>query len=191
MDSNMRLPCLSLLLIHLLVVLSEAPLAADSSIPARLSVSQAISLALDANPDLKSAFRGRETSLSNLRMAGIQTTYGIGSTVKLDHSPGDSSLDGLVSYDLTHQNLAGTKASAAVSPIGTGSDRGSVGLRLTHPLMRGKGALSPKSDALQSALSNTNISERELYRSRQATTIAVVRAYFNAVLAAEQVAVQE
>ena len=187
----MRFFSLSLSFAYLLALLSTAPLTADSVVPAKLSVSQAISIAMQANAGLKSAFRSHETSLSNLRTARFQTTYGLGSTLRLDRSPGDSSLNGLVSYDLAYKSLLGTEATVQLSPVGTGSDHGTVGLQLTQPLMRGRGFLSPKSDLVQSAISNTSVSNHELYQTRQATAVAVVSAYFNAVLAAEQVIVQE
>lgn len=78
-----------------------------------------------------------------------------------------------------------------MSPLGIGNRRGSVGLQLRHPLMKGAGTLSDKSDLVRSAATGASIRTKELYVTRQYTVREVVHSYYRAVLARELVKVQE
>lgn len=177
-------------LIAVLVLSSGISTAADS-IPAKLTLREAISLALNANVNLKSSRVSQQTAVSRLRTANFNTTYGIGSSFNLEHTPDTDGVSSLVSTNITYKNLLGTQAAISLSPVGTGSNRGSVELQLTHPLLRGRGALSSMADTVQSARSNVSTGNNNLYQSKQGTVMSVIRAYYNAILAREEVGVQE
>ena len=190
MDINMRSFKLFMCVSTLLALLSGTTMAANL-VPDKLSLPQAVSLALGGNANLKSSELSHLTSLSKLRTAGFQTTYGIGSDLGLEHTPDDNSVSSLLFGNVTYKNQLGTEASVDLSPLGTGSNRGGIGLQIKHPLMRGKGSLSPMAENVKSAQSDVNISSREYHQSGQDIAASVIRTYYNAVLAKEEVSVQE
>ena len=156
-----------------------------------LSLRDAVSTALGDNPSLRQAQEGYLSAESRLRVAGLETTYGLGGRTRFEDSPTDSGVSGSIFGSLEYENLLGTSASVEFSPLGIGGDRGSIGLSIRHPLLSGSGRLSSKSDLLLGARSSVAIQSKELYRSRQATVVAVVEAYYQAVLAQERIKVQE
>lgn len=169
----------------------EKAAASTFVIPDKLSVVDAVAAALGQNTDLKQAEESRLSSQSRLRIASINTTFGAGAYAGLEHSPDTSGMNAIVSGSASYKGLGGTEAEVSLSPFGIGTDSGAVGLTLRTPLMRGKGRLSEKSNALLGARSNVSIQEKQLYLTRQATTLGVIDAYYNAVLERERVKVRE
>ena len=163
---------------------------ADTNL-AQLSVADAVSMALRDNVGLMVAEEGYKTSLSNLKIAGFQTSFGLGSTTMVDHNAEDSTSFSQVYTSLDYKNLLGTEASLEVSPYGLGDTHGSMALSLSQPLLKGSGRLSEKANLLQSARSSVAIGDRELFQTRQNTIIGVIEAYYQAVQAREEVKVQE
>lgn len=184
---------LYLLFVVLLVVgLSPCASAAeDIIIPETLSLSDAVALSLGANVTLKSASEAHRAALSQLRISSIDTTYSAGSDVSMAHSSDDSTVSSRVYGNITYQGLQGTRASLDMSPIGIGDTRGGIGISIRHPLLSGKGNLSAKADLVESARTNVAVRHLDFFQSQQSTVLRVVETYFGAVLAREQVKVQE
>lgn len=167
-------------------------------IGAPLTLTDAVTTALGGNSSLKQAENDRLNSLSSLKVAGFTTTYGVSSFTNLKSTPREEGTDGRVSGmagqlfgNLTYQGFSGTTVMLNVAPLGVGSEQGSLALTLRQPLASGKGHLSEKSDRLLSAQSELDIQNKGLYIVRQSTVAGVVDAYCRALLAREQVKVQE
>lgn len=166
--------------------------AADSvQAPARLTLADAVAAALSGNATLKQAQEDRLSSLSALRVAGFATSYGISSTTGLERNSTDSGVAARMFGNLSYKNFRGSEASLDLSPFGLGSQHGSIALSLRHPLMQGRGRLSPKANDLLSARSDSEVQDKQLYIARQSTVSGVVDSYCNALLAREQIKVQE
>ena len=175
----------------LLILCQGAVRAEDITVPAKLPLADAIALALRANANLKQAAEGHRTALSRSRIASFDTSLSVGSDVSLDDAPGNSGISSRAYSTLNYESVSGTEASLELSPFGWGSYRGSVGLSLQQPLMKGRGPLSEKSYRVQEALTDVAIQDKQLYRSRQSTVRGVIAAYYRAVQAREQVKIQE
>jgi outer membrane protein len=160
-------------------------------VPAKLSLNDAISLALKTHVNVKASETSQLASLSRLKIQRISTTLSFGTDTALQNSPGISQFSGQTFGSLTFESPSGTEASFGITPFGTGGNQGSVGLTLRHPLVRGRGMLSDKGYSLLSAESEVAVMNQELYQSRQSTILNVMEAYYNAVLEREQVKVQE
>lgn len=164
---------------------------AENVVPAKLGVQDAVSIALGMNPDLKQAEESKRASLANLRVAGFSTTLDMGSNTSLNRAGASSDVNSLVFSRLSYENPFGTTASLDISPLGMGGRRGGLGVSLRQALQKGGGLLSGKGLALQSAKSDVNVESKQLFLSRQATVQGVTEAYYQAVLAREEVKVRE
>lgn len=173
------------------VVACTVPGRAQGLIPARLTVADAVGIALGTNADLKQAEEGKEASLSQLRIAGFNTSLSLSSSAGLIRSPGDTGVSSLVSSQLTYESPFGTKASLDFTPLGLGDNRGALGASIRQPLRKGSGMLSDKGLALKGAQSDVTVRTKQLFLSRQATVQGVIEAYHRAVLAREEVKVRE
>ena len=162
-----------------------------AAIPDKLSLTDAVSMALGENPTLKESKVSYLNSESELRIANIKTTYTVGAETIVEDKPDEHGTAGSVYGSLSYADLLGTKATLEVAPYGLGSQRGSVGLVIRQPLVGGKGALSEKSDLVLGARNALAIRDKTLYRTRQAVTFDVISAYYRAVLAFERIKVQE
>lgn len=185
------------------VVLS--PLAAQNAVPAKLSLKDAVSMALNVNSGLKQAQESKLSSQSRLRVAQFATSFSIGAYSAMERSPVSlpDSVTGLpflshqsivsqnVLGSLDFAGLLGTKASLSLTPFGIGSQRGGVGLSITHPLLQGTGRLSDKYNAIQSALTDASIQNLDYSQTQQSTIANVVDAYYRAVQARDQVKLRE
>ena len=176
-------------ILAVLFLSSVASVAFD--VPAKLSLQDAIGLALKTHVDVKASETGQLASLSRLKIQQINTTLDIGTDTNLGHSPGSSLVSGSTFGGITVKTPTGTQASLNVTPFGTGTGRGYVGMQVRHPLLRGSGRLSDKADALLGARNDVAIMRQELYQSRQSTILNVMEAYYGAILEREQVKVQE
>mgnify|MGYP001099699653 CR=1 FL=1 len=184
----MRICVLSLLL---LATLASGILNAAVPVPEKLSLQDAVRIALGGNPTLKQAEESYLSSESELRIASIKATYSVGSEAMVEDTPERSGVTGRIFGSVDYANLLGTKASLDISPYGMGSDRGSVGLSVRHPLIGGKGPLSEKANVVLGRKTAVAIQDKEFYRSRQAIVVGVIDAYYQAVLARERIKVQE
>ncbi|MDI6828463.1 MAG: TolC family protein [Armatimonadota bacterium] len=160
-------------------------------VPAKLSVADAVKIALTANVNLKSAKSSQLTALSRLRMAQLLTSYSVGANTSFERMPGNSEFTNSIFGSLAYENMKGTEASLDISPFASGNATSSIDLLVRHPLTRRTGPLSPKADRVLTAQSEMSIQDKELYRTQQSTVLDVIRAYFKAVEAREQVKVQE
>lgn len=183
--SNLTIPA-----IVLTITLFQSVFAAEV-IPDKLSVADAVKLALTANVSMKAAKSDILTSASRLRIAELQTTYSAGANTTLEHTPAESGMASSILGSLQYRGLSGTEMSLDVSPFGTGSEPTSLDLTIRHPLTYRRGLLSEKADIVQSARSQMLISEKQAFQTQQSTVLSVIRAYFRAVEAREQVKVQE
>ena len=160
-------------------------------VPAKLSLQDAVGLALKTHVDVKSSETSHLASISKLKIQQIDTTLDIGTDTNLGHSPGSSTVSSETFGGVTLKTPTGTEASLNVTPFGAGTGRGYVGVQVRHPLLQGSGRLSDKADALLSAQSDVAVMRQELYQSRQSAVLNVMEAYYRAVLERERVKVQE
>ena len=160
-------------------------------IPAKLSLKNAVAIALGAHAGLKESEKSYQNAVANLRIAGYRTSLDVGSSASLQRRSGESDTSGVLFGNLTYENLQGVQGSFDVSPYSQGTDRGSVTLALRRPLTAGRGELSAKSLNVFGARATADIRERELVITRQATVLGVVNAYYRVLLAREQIKVQE
>ena len=178
-------------LVAILTLIAPGMLRAETIIPAKLSLGDAVRLSMGLNVSLKSAAEAQKASLSGLRIAKLNTSYSVGSNLNVEHSSSTSGLSQLVFSDLNYTNPIGTEAVLRLSPLGVGNQFGSVGLLVRQPLMKGRGILSQRGSLLRSAQSDVTIREYDLYRSRQTTVLSVIESYYGAVLAQERLKVEE
>lgn len=183
--------CLSIVAVVAAFFVCTARCCAENIIPDKLTLADAVSLALGINPSLKQAEESKRTALANLRIARYGTTLDFGTTTNLNKVGSKSDLSSLVTSSLSVQSLRGTTASLNISPLGFGNKYGGLGASVRQALRRGFGGLSSKSIALKSAQSSATIESKQLFITRQATVQNVIEAYYNAVLAREQVKVRE
>ncbi len=181
----------AVLCLYILSAMPAATLAEDQPAPQQLSLAEAVKRALDSNPNIKSAQTDYLNAVAQTRVAGLSTNFTLGSSAGMTRSPDDSTRSGRLFGGMTYKNLFGTEASIDISPFASGQDRGSVGISLTHPLMKRKGILSDKSDQVLSARSSAVIQDRALFLRRQATVQEVIQNYFRAVQAQNQTKVEE
>ncbi len=184
---------LTVLLAMMLTALLSASCGCDAvkEPPAQLSVAEAVSMALGENIHLKQQESSYKDALSGLRTSRIKTTLGWGTDARVNRYPSESDASGVVFGDMTYKSLGGTEATVDFTPLGLGTERGAFGVTLRHPLMRGSGELSSRADRLASAVSSVSVQEKQLFLTRQAKVMEVVRSYYQAVLARDQVVVQE
>lgn len=165
--------------------------AAEDAAQMKLSLADAIKMALDINPSLKQAEENAISSKSRLRVAAISTTFDVGTNATMLHSPSDSARSGRLFGQYTAESQKGTRMSLDLTPFGSGNDRGAVGLSLRQPLLKGRGQYSNRYSTLAGARSDATIQEKQLYITRQSHIQQVISAYFRAVQAREEVKVQE
>ncbi|HEY3297965.1 MAG TPA: TolC family protein [Armatimonadota bacterium] len=165
--------------------------AGQGAFPDRLSLKDAVNLALESNFSLKASEASKLDSLSNLQQQSILTTYGLGVSSSVDRNSNDENVSGQVFGSLEYSGLGGTTSAVSLYPFGTGSQRSGVVFSLSRPLLKGSGRNSTKYDALQSARSSTYIQNKQLYGTEQSTVLNVIATYYQAVLAAEQVKIKE
>ena len=178
-------------LLAILLLAGSGAAWAEPVVPANLSLADAVALALDVSVGLKSAQEARRSAQSQLRIAEFKTTYDIGADMSLERTPDQSRLSNLIFSGFSYKSLAGTEGTLSLSPFAQGSRRNSLQLSLSHPLVRRTGPLSEKAELVRRAHSRLSIESRELYRSQQSMVLSVVRAYYAAVKAQEEVKIQE
>jgi len=110
-----------------MLLFASACVAEDES-PDKLSVAAAITRALNINTSVKRAEASYLTSLSNLRIAGFTTSYGLGTRTSINHNQNDAGLSGTAYGNLIYEGISGTEASLEFSPFGLGNDRGALSL---------------------------------------------------------------
>ncbi|MCE5198786.1 MAG: TolC family protein [Armatimonadota bacterium] len=164
---------------------------ASTELPIKLSMRNAVSAALNTNANLKQAESKQISSISKLRIASLSTSFDAGSRAVVERTSNDRTRSSNLFGGFDFQGLSGTEMSLDVSPYGFGQNRGEVTLQFRRPLTRGKGLLSTKSDKVLGARSDATVQEKQYYLTTQATVLGVVEAYYAAVLASEQVKVQE
>lgn len=186
MPSAVRREILAVIAIFML---SAFPVQADVQ-PAKLSLREAVSLSLKSNPDIRRAEDALVASESGLRIAGINTGISVGagtSYVTGSDAEGSGSLFGKWEYN----GLSGMQSQVEITPLAAGDDSGGISFSVKQPISRGKGALSTRADALADAVSSRLIREHQLFMARQTAVSGVIDAYFSAVLATEEIKVQE
>jgi len=174
-----------------LSLVTANPARSADAVPANLTVSQALDIALGGHARIQEAEKSYVVSQSRLRIAGITSSFSVGSEVSLERDRSTSLAPNTFHGNYAYESLFGTSARINVSPIAFGRSRGSMDLSLRHPLIKGRGALSDKGNAFLEAQSSLGIEAKQLFMTRQDIVQRVVSAYYKAVLAREQVKVQE
>lgn len=175
----------------ILTLLLAAAATPAEEVPAKLTVTDAVAIALRANARLKESNASYLDAASRLKIEKLRTTYYASSTLNFQRSENDSESSNLVTGNWRYQSPTGTEASVELSPYASGDSRGGLGLRLSRPLGSGSGRFSDKFDALQSAQASASLEYKSLYLAKQATVQDVITSYYDAVLAREKVAVIE
>ena len=184
-------PAFKLSLIAFIVVSAflASPAEADEQ-PAMLTLEEAVTRAISVNPDILRAMESLAASEADLRVAGIDSGVSMGADGSLETGAGiggSGSLFGRWEYN----GLNGMQSQVEVKPLAAGGSSSGVSLTVKKPLTRGKGALSVRADAMADAVSSLIIREDQLFMARQAAVSGVIDAYFSAVLATEEIKVQE
>jgi len=176
----------------LLLAIAPGAIAADDVvIPPKLSLGDAVTLALGTNAKLKQATEEKRTSLSKLKIAGHNLSFELGSDASLVRQSGTSDVGGLAFGRMSYNNLIGTNTTLNFYPLGLGNRTSSIDLSIRHPLGKGHGAFSQRGNALLSAKSDLAVQEKQFYLTQQSTALDVIQSYYQAVLAREQVKVRE
>lgn len=160
-------------------------------IPDKLTLADAIGIALRVNAGLKSAETSHTNAESSLRVAGFTTSTTAGGRTAVERVAGDGESYASVFGRLQYADPSGIEASADLTPLALGGDRALLGVTVRRPIMSGRGLLSEKGDALASARTSFAVSSNRLYRARQNTARNVIEAYYDAVRARDQVTVAE
>lgn len=181
----------SVLFLSILLFSFHGSLSAQENAIEKLSLKDAISMAMGVNVTLKRAEYSKLDSQSRLRVAGIQTTYNVNASSSFDRFQKQTALSGRAFGDLSYRNMPGTQADVTLTPFAEGNERSSIGLSLRHPLMRGKGMLSDKSNLVLTARSSSIIEDKNYYLARQSTVLNVLDAYYKVIEAQELVTAQE
>ena len=161
----------------------------DEPVQKKLSLAEAIETSINTNPRLKQTEQGYQNSLSSLEVQNFRTSYGMGTNTNLAHADSDSILSSAVFGSMVYKGLSGAEASLNISPYGFGRERGLLELTLRRPLLSGAGVFSSKFNAIANAQTDVDIENQQLYIAQQNTITNVIEAYYQAVLAAEQVTV--
>jgi outer membrane protein TolC len=175
--------CVSAFLLHAVCLAEE--------LPAKLTASDAVTIALRANAKLKGSHAGYLDAASQLKIDKLRTTSDLTSNLSLERREGESDTSNLVTGTWTFHNPAGAEATLDVSPYGSGSSRGGLGIELRRPLGSRSGRFSDKADLIQSAQASASTQYKDLFLTKQSVTQNVVDSYYQAVLAREQVTVVE
>lgn len=164
---------------------------AESVIPEKLSLNQAVSITLGSNAGIKESENKYLNYESNFRIASLKTNLYGGTSHYLKRDGGNSGSSNLLFSTFEYKNLLGTEFSANMKPFGSGSNTGAVAFSLRHPLTSRKGIFSDKANEYLSAQNDLSVYDKKRYLIRQAATSDVIRAYYRAVLAREEIIVKE
>ena len=177
-----------LLLFPALMILT---LNANSATLEKLSLKQAIDYTLTANPQIKESKNSLLSSQSRLLIASHQMSSSAGADSTLRDNAFTNSTQARAFGRWEYFNFGGTTASIDLTPFADGNSNTGVNFQLRKPFGRGSGYLSDRGYSLLNAQSNLSVQQNQTFLSRQGAVLAVVRSYFNAVLAREQISVQE
>lgn len=175
----------------LIAALSVAAASAADGIPERLSLKEAVAIALRTHPSLKQSEKNYENAISGLIVASHKTSLDAGGSVFLRRESGSSDTSGRVFGGFSYEDISGIQGAADISPFSQGSESSSVSLSLRQPLTARRGVFSSKGLSVASAMAQTDIREKELFITRQSLVYSVIRAYLRVLLSAGQVNVQE
>lgn len=176
--------------ICVLSVLTRAVCLAED-VPSKLTVSEAVGIALRSNATLKRSHSSYLDAASRLKVEKLRTTFDATSRLNFQRSDEDSDSSNLITGNWRYQSLTGSEASVELSPYASGDSNSGLALRLSRPLGSGRGRFSEKYDAIQSAQVSASLQYKDLYLSRQSIVRDVISSYYDAVLAREKVTVVE
>lgn len=157
----------------------------------QLSIRQALDQAFSVNPSLRQSRKNLDETKVRADIAAIDTS--LTAAASANSSTGQDSRDtsAVVSGRWERKEPSGSSSSVEYAPIGIGDDRGALALQHRIPLVRGKNQLSSKYNEIMNAQSALRIQEKQEFLTSQATVLAVISSYLGAVLAREQIIVQE
>jgi outer membrane protein len=189
-DTPMQRRCLTVALTAAAIIFMLT-LAACGEEMTKLSLKQAVETALAKNPTVRQSSRDLSAAQSRAWTSRIPTSLSAGVSTGYDDTPLARQSSSQVFGRLDFEGLSGLTTRFDVSPLGTGGNTGSISLQARQPLARGKGFLSDKANAAFDAHSALQVQRKQVLLARQQTVTGVIRAYLNAVLARDQVNVQE
>ena len=158
----------------------------------KLTLKEAINYTLTANPSIKQSKNSLLTSKSQLLIASQTTASIIGADTSLEsRNTADNSSRTKAFGSWQYSGFGGTIGSLDLTPFTTGDTNAGFSLQFRQPFVQGRGRLSDKGSRLLDAKSQLQIQQNQTFLSGQDAIISVVESYFNAVLAREQIKVQE
>ena len=157
----------------------------------QLSLKQAVELALRLNPRMRESSLDLAAAQSRAWTSRIPTAISAGVNTGYEDSPFVKRSTNQVFGRLDYQDLSGLTTQFDLTPLGTGSSTGSISLQARKPLARGKGFLSDKANLALDAASALHIQRKQVFLTQQQTVLGTIQAYLNALLARDQVHVQE
>ncbi len=172
-----------------LIVLSGSAL--GQTVPAKLSIRQALDMAITVNPTLRQSSSDLGDTRVRAGLARIETSLSASAEAKQTRGEIGNDTNAVITGKWDRSDPKGAKSSVEFAPIGIGGDRGSLSVQHRIPLNRGKDKLSTKLNDIMDADSAFRIQEKQIFLTKQATVLSVIGAYLNAVLAREQIKVQE
>jgi len=178
-----------ILVITGLVVLGGSAFGQDA--PSKLSIRQALDMAISVNPTLRQSSSDLGDSRVRAGLARIDTSLTATAEAKQTQGQIGNDTNAVVTGKWDRKDAKGATSSVEFAPVGIGVDRGALSLQHRIPLNQGKNKLSTKYNDILDADSAFRIQEKQIFLTRQATILSVIGAYLNAVLAREQIKVQE
>jgi len=163
-------------------------------VPAKLSLKEAIYLAVNYNPRHRDSYITVQDSRSRLRSAGElrQSTWD-SSITKINANQGPDALESTVGSTLNVARTSGSTLAfnGQVPWVGTDDKVGLLGMQLTMPLTRGHGTVSEARTSIDRAGLSVRNSELGHFLNQQQLVQQVVTDYFTALRTRELIKVQE
>ena len=181
--------CLPLAFARLPIAAAEA---AEPQVPSKLTLKQAISLALDNNPGLKQT----QVSLLNARSSLVsgkdltEATIRAGVT-QFGATSGDNDTAASAGAEITIDRLGGDQISASIVPLSTSSLASSLQIEYRRPLFKGRGLLGQRNVQITGLEYSLASQEHRAYLDRQNTVENTIQSYFRAVQNSEMIKVRE
>lgn len=186
-------PAASLAALTLAVPAALAQQAAPA-VPAKLSLKDSISLAVNYNSRHRDSYVNVQDARSRLRSAGElrKSTWDSNITQTAVNNRSDT-LDSNVgsTYSIAQRGGTNLEFNGQLPWVGNGSRGGELGVQVAMPLARGKGKTSSTRTSLDRAELSLRNQELSHFINQQDLVTQVVAAYYNALRARELIEVQK
>lgn len=162
------------------------------AVPPKLSLKNAISLALDNNPGLKQSRISLLNAQAGLRTGLDLTTTTVNAGItQIGTSDGDNETSASGGAELTFSRRGGDEISASIVPLTTSGLASTLQIGYRRPLYKGRGRLSDRNVSILGLEYALAAQEQQIYLDRQNTVESTIQSYFRAVQNAELIKVRE